>query len=140
MERRTTLSLQTHYLEKLEGPAIHPLLPFMGGTKRRPAISRSGSNLIAAVPHQNFPCGQSQKLRQPHKRASIQCPDAKENPGNGGDAGAQEQATADGRSVSGRPRAGERQPSSVNHWSGVGRPSRSHDLRREINQFTIASH
>jgi hypothetical protein len=36
---------------------VDPLLAFTGGTKRRPAIVRSGSNLIEAVPHQNFPGG-----------------------------------------------------------------------------------
>ena len=71
--------------------AFHPLLPFTGGTKRRPGIRWSGSTLIEAVPHQNFPGGHSRKLSRHHKRASIRCPDAKENPGDGEDAGAQEQ-------------------------------------------------
>jgi hypothetical protein len=59
------------------------LLPFTGGTKRRPGISWSGSNLIGAVPHQNFPGGHSQKLCRHHKLALVPCPDAKENPGMG---------------------------------------------------------
>jgi hypothetical protein len=83
--------------------AHHPLLPFMGGTKHRPAISRSGSNLIEALPHQNFPGGHSQKLRQHHKRASVPCPDTKENPGEGRRRGSGA-GDANGRSVSGRPR------------------------------------
>ena len=73
--------------------SLYPIVAIHGLTKRRPAISRSGSNLIEAVPHRNFPGGHSQKLRQHHKLASVRCPDAKENPGRGRCRGS-ERATA----------------------------------------------
>jgi hypothetical protein len=69
-----------------------PIAAIHGRNQTRPAISQSGSkvsNLIGAVPHQNFPGDHSQKLRQHHTRVSVPCPGAKENPGQGGDAGTQ---------------------------------------------------
>src|SRR6516164_8281189 len=79
-------------------PPHHPLLPFTGETKLRPGIRRSGSNLIEAIPYQNFPGGHSQKLRQHHTRASVPCRTTKSEPRRGGGVGAQTGRLADGGS------------------------------------------
>src|SRR6516165_8645949 len=74
--------------------------------------------LIEAVPHQNFPGGHSQKLRQHHTRASVSCLGAKREPRHGGDAGAQ----------SGRPWMGGSYPAALITRTASGdRSSTSYD-------------